>query len=297
MSGIQLTTLEDSVGRMTDKVVLITGAARGMGAAHAEVLAAEGADLVLLDGPGTVTTADYSMSTSEDLDRVVAAVESNGGRAIAIHGDVRSLADQQKAAAAAIEHFGKLDCLVANAGIWGQLATIADMSEEAWQETVDINLTGMWKSVKAVAPYMIDRGEGAIVLISSISGLEGQALSANYSAAKHAIIGLMRSAAMELGPHNVRVNVICPGFIDTPIHHWQGAYDLLAGHEGGTLDDRNNAARYYGILKGRGPLDPRRVSDSVLYLASEMSSEITGLVIPVDAGHMVAPHFNPAPVD
>lgn len=284
------------MGRMSGKVVMITGAGRGMGASHAEYLAEEGADLVLLDSPGVVRTAEYAMSTGDDLAGVVAVVEKLGQQAIAIEGDVRSLQDQQRAVAAAIEHFGRIDCLVANAGIWGQLATIADMSEEAWEETVDINLTGMWKSLKVVVPHMIDRGEGSIVLISSISGLEGQALSANYSAAKHAIIGLMRSAAMELGPHNVRVNAICPGFIDTPIHHWQGAYDLLAGHEGGTLEDRNNAARYYGILKGRGPLDPRRVSDSVLYLASDMSSEITGLVIPVDAGHMVAPHFNPAPV-
>ena len=285
------------MARMTGKVVLITGAGRGMGAAHAVALAEEGADLVLLDGPGPVGTVEYPLSTSEDLDRVVTAVEGAGGRAIAVPGDVRSLADQQAAVAAGIERFGRIDCLVANAGIWGQLAPIADMSEEAWQETIDINITGVWKSVKAVAAHMTERGEGAIVLISSISGLEGQALSANYSSAKHAIIGLMRSAAQELGPHNVRVNAICPGFIDTPIHHWQAAYDLLAGHEGGTLEDRNNAARYYGILKGRGPLDPRRVSDSVLFLASDMSSEITGLAIPVDAGHMVTPHFNPSPVD
>lgn len=283
------------MGRLADKTVMITGAGRGMGAAHAEVLAAEGADLVLLDAPAEVATAEYPMSTSADLQEVVATVEKQGRRAIAIEGDVRSLADQQKAVAAGIEQFGKIDCLVANAGIWGQLAPIIEMSEEAWQETVDINLTGMWKSVKAVASHMTERGEGAIVLISSISGLEGQALSANYSSAKHGVIGLMRSAALELGPHNVRVNAICPGFIDTPIHHWQGAYDLLAGHEGGTLEDRNNAARFYGILKGRGPLDPRRVSDTVLYLLSDMSSEITGLEFPVDAGHMVLPHFNPAP--
>lgn len=283
------------MGRLANKTVLITGAGRGMGAAHAEVLAAEGADLVLLDAPEQVATAEYPMATREDLHEVVATVEKQGRRAVAIEGDVRSLADQRKAVSAGIEHFGKIDCLVANAGIWGQLAPISEMSEKAWQETVDINLTGMWKSIKAVASHMTERGEGAIVLISSISGLEGQALSANYSSAKHGVIGLMRSAALELGPHNVRVNAVCPGFIDTPIHHWQGAYDLLAGHEGGTLEDRNNAARFYGILKGRGPLDPRRVSDTVLYLVSDMSSEITGLEFPVDAGHMVLPHFNPAP--
>ncbi|MGH2967488.1 MAG: mycofactocin-coupled SDR family oxidoreductase [Solirubrobacteraceae bacterium] len=285
------------MGRVEGKVALITGAGRGMGASHAEMLAHEGADVILLDAPPQVATADYAMSTKEDLDRTVAAVEQHDRRAIAVEGDVRSQADLDRAVEQGISEFGKIDFLVANAGIWGQLAPITDMTEEQWQETVDINLTGVWHSVKAVAAHMRDRQEGAIVLISSISGLEGQALSANYSSAKHGVIGLMRSTALELGPHNVRCNAICPGFIDTPIHHWQAAYDLLAGKEGGTAADRDAAARFYGILKGRGPLHPSIVSNAVLFLLSEDSGEITGHELPVDSGHMVLPHFNPAPVD
>ncbi len=284
------------MGRLDGKVALITGAGRGMGASHAEVLAREGADVVLLDAPSSIPTAEYAMATKKDLQRTVAAVEQHDRRAIAVEGDVRSQADLDRAVERGVSEFGKVDFLVANAGIWGQLAPITEMTEEAWQETVDINLTGIWRSVKAVAPHMIERREGAIVLISSISGLEGQALSANYSSAKHGVIGLMRSAALELGPHNIRVNAICPGFINTPIHHWQGAYDLLAGHAGGTAEDRDAAARFYGILAGRGPLDSSHVSNSVLFLLSSDSSEITGLELPVDAGHMVLPHFNPAPV-
>lgn len=285
------------MSRLEGKVALITGAGRGMGASHAEVLAREGADVVLLDAPSAIPTAEYEMATKDDLDKTVAAVERHDRRAIAVEGDVRSQADLDRAVEQGIRELGKIDFLVANAGIWGTLAPITDMSEEAWQETVDINLTGVWRSVKAVASHMVERGEGAIVLISSISGLEGQALSANYSSAKHGVIGLMRSAALELGPHNIRVNAVCPGFIDTPIHHWQGAYDLLAGKPGGTAADRDAAARFYGILKGRGPLDPAHVSNTVLFLLSDESSEITGLEVPVDAGHMVLPHFNPAPVD
>jgi SDR family mycofactocin-dependent oxidoreductase len=285
------------MGRVEGKVALITGAGRGMGAAHAEKLASEGADVVLLDAPRAIPTAEYAMSAKGDLDRTVAAVERHGRGAIAIEGDVRSQADLYRAAELGIGEFGKIDFLVANAGIWGTLAPIKDMSEEAWQETIDINLTGVWRSVKAVAGHMIERGEGSIVLISSISGLEGQAMSANYASAKHGVIGLMRSTALELGPHNVRCNAICPGFIDTPIHHWQAAYDLLAGKPGGTAADRDAAARFYGILKGRGPLDPSHVSNTVLFLCSDDSAEITGWEIPVDSGHMVLPHFNPAPVD
>jgi SDR family mycofactocin-dependent oxidoreductase len=268
-----------------------------MGASHARELAREGADVILIDAPPAVPTADYEMSTKADLERTVSEVEEHDRRAIAIEGDVRSQADLDKAVQQGISEFGKIDFLVANAGIWGQLAPITEMSDEQWQETVDINLTGEWRAIKAVAPHMIERQQGSIVLISSISGLEGQALSANYSSAKHGVIGLMRSAALELGPHNIRCNAICPGFIDTPIHHWQAAYDLLAGHPGGTAEDRANAARFYGILRGRGPLDPAHVSNSVVFLLSDDAAEITGHELPVDSGHMVLPHFNPAPVD
>lgn len=285
------------MGRVNGKVGLITGAARGLGAAHAEALAREGADVVLFDAPSAVSTTDYAMSTREDLDRSAAAVEQHDRRAIVVEGDVRSQSDLNGAVDRALSELGKVDFLVANAGIWGQLAPITEMTEEQWHETVDINLTGEWRAIKAVAPHMIDRQQGSIVLISSISGLEGQALSANYSSAKHGVIGLMRSAALELGPHNIRCNAVCPGFIDTPIHHWQAAYDLLAGHPGGTREDRDNAARFYGILRARGPLSPAHVSNSVLFLLSDESSEITGHELPVDSGHMVLPHFNPAPVD
>jgi SDR family mycofactocin-dependent oxidoreductase len=285
------------MGRVDGKVAFITGAGRGMGAAFAERLAREGADLILLDVPSSVPTADYAMSTKEDLARTVSAVEQHDRRVVAVEGDVRSQADLDRAVQRGISEFGKIDFLVANAGIWGQLAPITEMTDEQWQGTVDINLTGVWRTVKAVASHMIERQAGAIVLISSISGLEGQALSANYSSAKHGVIGLMRSAALELGPHNVRCNAICPGFINTPIHHWQAAYDLLAGKPGGTAADREAAARFYGILKGRGPLDPSVVANAVLFLLSDESGEITGHELPVDSGHMVLPHFNPAPVD
>ena len=278
------------------KVALITGAARGMGASHARVLASKGAAVVMLDAPGPVPTAEYAMSTAEALHEHAAAIREAGGHALAIEGDVRSQDDLDGAVAKALSEFGKLDLLVANAGIWGELANIWQMSEAAWQETLDINLSGPWRTVKAAAPAMIENGEGAIVLISSVVGMgEGLPLSANYSAAKHGVIGLLRTAAMELGPLNIRVNAICPGFIRTGLHGWQGAVDLMAGHPGGTEADLIQAGHHYGILKGRGPLEPSHVSHAVAYLLSDEASEVTGAIIPIDAGHTILPRVNGSP--
>jgi SDR family mycofactocin-dependent oxidoreductase len=286
---------EDGMKRLEGRVALITGAGRGQGRAEAITLAREGADVVLVDAPGRIGTAEYPMASEEELQQTASDVEALDQRAIAVVGDVRSQAVLDEAVRRGIAELGKIDFFVGNAGIWGELRTIATMSDEAWQETIDINLTGMWRGVRAVAQHMMDRGDGAIVLCSSTSGVQGQALSANYAAAKHGVLGLMKSAAVELGPYNVRCNAILPGFIDTPIHHWQGAYDQFAGRPGGTAADRQSAARYYGILRDRGPLDPRHVANTVLFLLSDESSEITGCSIPVDAGHLVLPHFNPSP--
>jgi SDR family mycofactocin-dependent oxidoreductase len=284
------------MGRVDGKVALITGAARGQGASHAKVLAREGADVVLLDLPGEIPTVPYDVATKEDFDETVAAIENLDRRAIAVEGDVRSQADLDGAVERGISEFGKIDFLVANAAIWS-LAPLWEMSEEMFTEMLDINLTGVWRSMKAVVPHMIERGEGSIVLISSVVGLEGQMLSANYTSAKHGVIGLMRTAAQELGPHNIRVNAICPGFIDTKMHMWQGAYDLLGGKPGSGPAERIEAAKTYGLLKGRSVLDPVHVSNAVLWLLSDDAMQVTGLPLPVDAGHMVCPHYNPAPVE
>ncbi|MFC0454111.1 SDR family NAD(P)-dependent oxidoreductase [Rhodococcus jostii] len=284
------------MGALDGKVALITGAGRGMGASHAKVLAAKGAAVVMLDGPGPVPTAEYAMSTAESIQAGAAEIRDKGGRALAIEGDVRSQDDLDGAVAKAVSEFGKLDLLVANAGIWGELAPIWEMSEEAWQETININLSGPWRTVKAAAPQMIENGVGSIVLISSVVGIgEGLPGSANYASAKHGVIGLLRTAAMELGPLNIRVNAVCPGFIRTGLHGWQGAVDLMAGHPGGTEADLIQAGHNYGILKGRGPLEPGHVSETVAFLLSDEAWAVTGTIVPVDAGHTILPRINPSP--
>jgi NAD(P)-dependent dehydrogenase (short-subunit alcohol dehydrogenase family) len=157
------------MGRVEGKVALITGAGRGMGASHASVLAREGADVILIDSPSAVSTADYAMSTKEDPDPTVSEVEQYDRRAIAVEGYVRSQADLDSAVEQGISEFGKIDFWSPMPGCG--LAPITEMTEEQWQDTVDINLTGEWRAVKAVASHMIERGQGSIVLISSISGL------------------------------------------------------------------------------------------------------------------------------
>jgi NAD(P)-dependent dehydrogenase (short-subunit alcohol dehydrogenase family) len=281
------------VGTFDDKVVFITGAGRGMGASHARVLGAQGASVILVDGPGAVPTAEYSMSTPADVEKVAADIRSAGGTSIAIEGDVRVQDSLDAAVAKGISEFGRIDHLVANAGIWGELAPIWEMSEEAWQETVNINLSGIWRAIKAVAPNMIERGNGSMVLVSSVVGMnEGLPNSANYSSAKHGVLGLMRTAAMELGPLGVRVNAICPGFIRTGLHGWQGALDVMAGHDGGTLDDLEEAGYHYGILKGLGIVEPSEVSGTVAFLLSDAASSVTGAIVPVDGGHTILPRSN-----
>jgi NAD(P)-dependent dehydrogenase (short-subunit alcohol dehydrogenase family) len=144
---------------------------------------------------------------------------------------------------------------------------------------------------------MIENGEGSMVLVSSVVGLgEGLPGSANYSSAKHGVLGLMRSAAMELGPLNIRVNAICPGHIRTGLHGWQGALDLMHGGPGGSEKDLIQAGHNYSALKGRGPLEPEVVSDSVAFLLSDEAKHLTGVILPVDAGHTILPRTNVNPV-
>jgi NAD(P)-dependent dehydrogenase (short-subunit alcohol dehydrogenase family) len=145
---------------------------------------------------------------------------------------------------------------------------------------------------------MIENGEGAMVFISSVNGLEPAMNYAHYTSAKHGLIGLMRSVALELGPHGIRANAITPGFIDTKINDYQESYDMMAGAAPGegTPADRIQAAAHWSALKGRSVIPPEAVSNAVFWLVSDESRDVTGLVMPVDAGHMLLPAFNPAPV-
>jgi SDR family mycofactocin-dependent oxidoreductase len=263
-------------------VALVTGAARGQGRSHAVELAAAGADIIAVDICQPVPTVPYPLATADDLAATVAEVEKFDRRALAIEGDIRSSADLDAAVAAGLAEFGKIDILVANAGIWA-LGKLWELTDEQWQDVIDINLTGTWRSIKAVVPSMIENRGGSIVLTASVNGLEAGG-------------GMMRNAALELGAYNIRCNAVCPGIVDTRMNDWPGAYDMMAGRPGGTPEDRQSAAYNWSVLAGRGLLRPSTISKAVLWLASDDSIDVTGVALPIDGGHSILPGVNPDPV-
>ena len=283
------------MGLLDGKVALITGGARGQGRAHALTSAREGADVVLVDIADQLETVPYAMATADDLAETVRQVEALDRRALAVTADVRDQSQLDEAVGRGIAEFGKIDILIANAGIWTQ-GPFWELSEQSWDEMIGVNLTGVWKSAKAVAPHMIERQSGSIVITSSVNGLEPGMNYAHYVAAKHGVIGLMKNIALELAPHGVRCNSINPGAIKTPMTDHQGAWDMFAGHEGGTEADLIEGGYHFHALKGRTFLSPQVIADTALYLNSDLAAAVTGVTIPVDAGHMLLTGVNPAPV-
>lgn len=280
------------MGRLDGKVALITGAARGQGRAHALALAREGADIVAVDICDQIETVPYGLATADDLKETAAGVEDLDRRILTRQVDARDQAQLDSVVADTITEFGGFDIVAVNHGIWTRGA-LWDLSEQSWQDMLDTNLTGVWKTLKAVAPHLRERRGGSIIITASVNGVEGQAGSAHYTAAKHGAIGLMKAAAMEFAPYRVRVNAIMPGFVDTNMTNWQGAWDMTSGHEGGTRAEHEQNARHWHAFGGL--MDPSDISGAVVFLASDDSARITGIEMPVDSGHLVLSTFNPAP--
>lgn len=281
------------MGRLEDRVALITGAARGQGREHALAMAREGADIVAVDICDQIETVPYPLALPQELEQIVSDVEGLGRRALASRADVRSHEQLVEAVDQAFAVFGRVDVLVVNHGIWNRGA-VWEITEDEWSDVLEVNLTGAWRVLRATLPRMIDQGTGgSVILIASVNGIEGQPGAAHYTASKHGVLGLMRSSALELAPHGIRCNAICPGFVDTTMTDWQGAYDMTAGHEGGTREEHERNARHWHAIGGLQ--SPSSISGSVVYLASDDASPITGVALPVDAGHLVLPGFNPDP--
>lgn len=279
------------------KVALVTGAGRGQGRAHATTLASRGADIVAFDVPRTGVSTAYSLATASELEETAAQVRASGQRIVTAEGDVRSQADLDAAVAVGLEAFGHIDICIANAGIWTG-GSAWELTEDQWNEVVDINLTGAWRTAKAVIPHMIERAQGGcLILLSSTNGLEAGGRNAHYTAAKHGVIGLMRSLALELAPYGIRCNAVCPGSIDTPMVNWRGAYDASAGGASGGREDFVRAGRHYAALAGVGPLPAQAIADAVLWLVSDSAAYVTGVALPVDGGHLILPRVNQAPAE
>jgi SDR family mycofactocin-dependent oxidoreductase len=283
------------MGMLDGKVALITGAARGQGRAHAVTCAREGADVIAVDIDAQMETVRYKMATPDDLAETVAQVEALDRRILALDVDVREQSELDGAVSQGVAQFGQIDILIANAGIWTQ-APFWELTDEQWDEMIGVNLTGVWRSAKAVTPHMIERQTGSIVLISSTNGIEPGFNFAHYVAAKHGVIGLMKNIALELAPHGIRCNSINPGAIMTPMTDHQAAWDQFAGHPGGTANDMLEGGYHFAALKETSFMDPQVIADTALYLNSDLAAKVTGVTIPVDAGHLILTGVNNNPV-
>lgn len=274
------------MGKLDGKVALITGGARGQGRSHALTFAREGAEVVTCDIAGQLPTAPYPLASTGDLDETARMVEDLGRRCLAVQADVRDSEGLRGLVEKAISEFGHIDILLANAAIesFGEAWELAD---EQWDEMIAVNLTGVWKSCKAVIPHMIERGAGVILITSSIGGLKGLANQAHYCASKHGVVGLMRTLAIELAPHGIRVNTVHPSSVDTPIIKNQAMYTLFSGgNPDATLEEVTPAFRDLNLLDIPW-MDPQDISNAMLWLASDDARYVTGATLPVDAGLMV----------
>ena len=267
------------MGKLEGKVAFITGAARGQGRSHAVRLAQEGADIIAVDVCRQIDSVAYPMATSEDLAETVRQVEALDRRIAASEADVRSLEALQTAVRDGVAQLGRVDIVLANAGI----APIGEGSDtpQAWSDVLDVNLTGVWNTVRAAIPTMIEQGDGgAIVLTSSTAGLKGiggdAAGGQGYTAAKHGIVGLMRTFATTLAQHRIRVNTVHPTGVNTPMVVNEAMQQVLT-------QDPSMANSLSNLL----PVDMVEavdISNAILFLVSDDGRYVTGVTLPVDAG-------------
>ncbi|OZD18258.1 SDR family mycofactocin-dependent oxidoreductase [Rhodococcus sp. 06-156-3C] len=275
--------------RFKDKVVLITGAARGQGRSHAIRFAEEGANIIALDGCAPVKGTNYEMATREDLDQTVRLVEKTGARIIASVADVRSQQQLDDATALGVREFGRIDVVIANAGIFTQSKNSWEMTEDEWSSTIDVDLSGVWRTCKSAVPTMIAGAEGgSIIITASSNGYRGEAGHPSYNAAKLGLVGLMRTLAGELGDHSIRVNTIHPTNVKTAMMWNDTMVDtFIPGETTATI----NQDSWWKGMEGMhmlpiGAIEPEEVSDVVLFLASSAGKHITASEFPIDAGYI-----------
>jgi SDR family mycofactocin-dependent oxidoreductase len=283
------------MGRLKGKVAFITGGARGQGRAIAEKFASEGADIMLVDSCTSLHHLTYPLATKDDLAEAVEAVEATGQRCLSAVADVREQEGLDAAAAETLDAFGRIDIMVANAGIV-DFKPFWEITEEEWHDELEINCTGAWRTAKAVAPAMMQAQSGNMIFSSSMNGVEGGANFMHYIAAKHGVLGIMKGAALELAPHNIRCNAVVQGPVDTIMNNNQKGYDRVAGQPGGTRENYIRGVRNWVALRNATALPPEAIADGMIWLASEEAKYVTGHQLVIDAGHLILPGFNLAPV-
>jgi (+)-trans-carveol dehydrogenase len=270
--------------RFDGRVALVTGAARGQGRSHAVRLAAEGADVIAVDGCGAIDTVPYPLGSRADLQETVTAVTELGRRAVAVVADVRDLDALTDAVDRAVAEMGRLDVVCANAGITSA-APVTTLDETTWRDVVDVDLTGVWHTCRAVVGHLQrSDGDRAIVVTGSAAALTGYAGIGHYVAAKHGVVGLVRCLAQELAPRRIRVNGVHPTQVDTPMIMNDALIRLFCPDIAApTRDDLAVASQRMHWLPAPW-VEPGDVSAAVAFLASAEARAITGIALPVDCG-------------
>ena len=280
----------ERAGRVAGKVIVVTGAARGIGRASAVALAREGAAAVVgIDVAGSVSaTLDVVPATSADLDETGHQVEAEGSRWLAVTLDQRDIGALRRAAEDAVAAFGGIDVLFANAGIQAFKPLLA-MEDADWHDTIDVNLTGTANAMRAFAPHIVRRGGGRIIVTSSTQGQHGTKYGSAYSASKWGLIGLAKSAALELGEHRITVNVVVPGLIDTPLTRHRDRYAQAVDDldSKSPVEDLEAAAK--AKLTAKSPLgvpwiEPEDIAPVVVFLASDESRMVSGTTFAATGG-------------
>jgi SDR family mycofactocin-dependent oxidoreductase len=265
------------MGRLTGKVAFITGAARGQGRAHAVRLASEGADVIVSDICAPVGTNGIVPATPDDLAQTVKEVEATGQRVVWDTVDVRDLSALKALADRGADELGHIDVVVANAGILNW-ARSHELTEQQWQDVIDVNLTGAFKTVQATLPHLLAQGTGgSIIVTSSSAGLKGQPFTLSYTAAKHGVVGLVNALAIEYGELNIRANSVHPCGVSTDMGVAPGLFDLIT----------ERAETIGPVFMNTLPvefIEPEDVAGVVAFLASDDAKYITGLQVKVDAG-------------
>lgn len=278
-----------SLKKLEQKVAIVTGAARGLGRATAVAFSREGATVIGIDIAGPVSpTVEVVPATMEELNETGKMVIAAGGKWACRQLDQRDIAALSSAAQWTVDTFGKIDILFANAGIQG-FKPLLDMNDTDWHDQIDVNLTGTYNAIRVMAPHLVKNGGGRIIVTSSTQGRHGTKYGASYSASKWGIIGLMKSAALELGKYGITVNAIIPGLLDTPLtrhrQRYAQAIDDLNNHQ--PLADLEAEAKRK--LKANSPLGvpwlpPEAVAPAIVFLASDEAHMISGATYNVTAG-------------
>ncbi|MCE0767164.1 mycofactocin-coupled SDR family oxidoreductase [Pseudonocardia kujensis] len=275
-------------GRVEGKVAFVTGAARNQGRSHALRLAQEGADIIAVDLCEPVKSIEmYPPATEEDLAETARLVEELDRRILTTKADVRDADALQAAVDAGVAELGRLDIVCANAGVF-EIQPALELTDAAWREMIDINLTGVWNTCRAALPHLVAGGRGgSIVITSSTAGLKGTPNTVHYTAAKHGVVGIMRTIANEFAPHSIRCNTVHPTGVDTIMIQNEKTWGLFDPDN--PHPTRESAAPVFESTNALPVpwVEPIDISNAILFLASDEARYVTGVTLPVDAGYTV----------